>query len=399
MTATLAPDFAVRLAGEPAPAALRSSVSAVSWETGFEGADRVELTLANQDLRWLDHAALRLHTPLELTVGYAPGPLERVFSGTIVTHSAQFPDGGAPTLAVAAQDARARLQQGTRARSFAVEIPTVGLEPIPDTVVASQVAAERGLVPVLEPVGAALSVLLSGVDAVGALIDPDISQRAIRRQEGETDHEFLGRIASENGWELLIDHRGPLGGSTLRFFAPLGHLAPDLVLRWGATLVDFSPRISTVGELVSIAIPVWVSRIKQQLLVTVSWDWDDASLNIDVHPDDADAVVGGAAGMILINEPATPSTAPRQILAKLLPRLHDRLTAGATTIGDPRIVPGAVVQVEGVGEQFGGLYRVTSATHTLDGSGYRTRFEARKELWFGSIPLPAQGAVPIPHPR
>ncbi len=356
-------------------------------------------TLANQGLRWLDHAALRLHTPLELTVGYAPGPLERVFSGTIVTHSAQFPDGGAPTLAVAAQDARARLQQGTRARSFAVEIPTMGLEPIPDMVVASQVAAERGLIPTLDPVGAALSVLLGGVETVGTLVDPDGSQQAVRRQAGETDHQFLARIAVENGWELLIDHRGPLGGSQLRFFSPLAHLAPDLVLRWGATLVDFSPRISTVGDLVSIAVPVWVARLKQQLMITVSWDWDEASLNIDVHPGDGGLGVGGAVGKILINEPVTPFTAPRRILAELLPRLHERLTAGATTIGDPRIVPGAVIQVEGVGEQFGGFYRVTSATHTLDGSGYRTRFEARKELWFGSIPLPTQGAVPIGHPR
>jgi len=54
-----------------------------------------------------------------------------------------------------------------------------------------------------------------------------------------------------------------------------------------------------------------------------------------------------------------------------------------------------VLQLEGLGQQFGGLYRVTSATHTIDGSGYRTSFEARKEIWFGSIPLPEQGALPI----
>ncbi len=54
------------------------------------------------------------------------------------------------------------------------------------------------------------------------------------------------------------------------------------------------------------------------------------------------------------------------------------------------------MQLEGVGEQFGGLYRVTSATHTIDGGGYRTSFEVRKEIWFGSIPLLEQGAVPVP---
>ena len=54
-----------------------------------------------------------------------------------------------------------------------------------------------------------------------------------------------------------------------------------------------------------------------------------------------------------------------------------------------------MLRIEGVGEQFGGLYRVTSVTHTLDGGGFRTSFEVRKEIWFGSIPLPDQGAVPV----
>jgi len=54
-----------------------------------------------------------------------------------------------------------------------------------------------------------------------------------------------------------------------------------------------------------------------------------------------------------------------------------------------------VLQLEGVGEQFGGLYRVTSATHTIDSSGYRTNFEVRKEIWFSSIDPLAQGAIPV----
>ena len=47
-----------------------------------------------------------------------------------------------------------------------------------------------------------------------------------------------------------------------------------------------------------------------------------------------------------------------------------------------------MVRLEGLGEQFGGLYRITAATHTIDSGGYRTTFQARKEVWFGSIPLP-----------
>jgi len=78
-----------------------------------------------------------------------------------------------------------------------------------------------------------------------------------------------------------------------------------------------------------------------------------------------------------------------------VPKLSRRLTGSGSTLGDPRIVPGAVLRLEGLGVQFSGLWRVTSATHTLDTGGYRTSFEVRKDIWFGQIPLPAQGAVPI----
>ena len=36
-----------------------------------------------------------------------------------------------------------------------------------------------------------------------------------------------------------------------------------------------------------------------------------------------------------------------------------------------------------------------AAVTPIDGGGYRTTFELRKEIWFGSIPLSDQGAVPV----
>jgi uncharacterized protein len=78
-----------------------------------------------------------------------------------------------------------------------------------------------------------------------------------------------------------------------------------------------------------------------------------------------------------------------------LAKLNNRLTGSGRCVGDPRIQAGTLTRLEGVGKQFGGLYRVTSATHTIDSGGYQTSFELRKEVWFGSIPLLEQGAVTI----
>lgn len=392
-TPYFAPELALRIAGEPIPAALRAALTSVQLQSSLNAAGRVEVGIANEGLRWLDHPLLEIDTELSLGLGYAPATPTSMFSGAITGHSATFPSAAIPTLTVAAQDRMRGLAEGRKARWFAIPIPTVGNTPLPDLAVTGIVAAENGLIPIHEPVGAALSVILGGVEAAAAIDDAGAMQKVIRKQEDESDFDFLMRIALENGWELLIDHADPLGGRKLRFFSPLDHLTPDLTLAYGRSLVDFTPRLSVVGQVVSVTAYVWVARLKTQLAIRVGWDWDRAELSIEVRP--ALTPMGGGRDDLLIGEPVTPYSAPRTIVSHLIPKLNQRLTGTGSAIGDPRIVPGAVIRFEGLGAEFGGLYRVTSATHTIDGSGYRTTFDVRKEIWFGSIPLPDQGAVPV----
>jgi len=392
-TLRYAPESQIKIDDEPIPAALRASISSVRHQTGLEGADRVELNLVNENLRWLDHPLLALDNKLTLSIGYAPDPLKQVFVGEVVGQTASFPSSGTPTLMVAAQDRMQRLQQGTKVRWFAIPVPSVGNFPLPDPVVTSIVSLENGFVPIPDPVGAALAVLLGDAQAVAPVGDPDAMQKVIRKQDCESDFAFLARIALENGWEMLIDHTGPLGGYQLRFMSPLDHLTPEVTLKYGRSLVDFTPRISNVGQILSVTAYVWVSQIKTDFTVTVAWDWDRMALTLDIRP--ARIPLREGPSHYHIKEPVTLLSAPRRIISELIPKLNQRLTGSGSTVGDPRILAGTVIRLEGLGRQLGGLYRVTSATHTIDSGGYRTSFEARKEIWFGSIPLTEQGAIPV----
>jgi phage protein D len=60
--------------------------------------------------------------------------------------------------------------------------------------------------------------------------------------------------------------------------------------------------------------------------------------------------------------------------------LNNRLTGSGAAVGDARIRAGAVIQLEGLGPDFSGNYRVTSATHALDADGYKTYFKVQKEI-------------------
>jgi hypothetical protein len=321
-----------------------------------------------------------------LSIGYAPDPLEEVFVGEITGVNATFPNGGMPTITVVAHDFLQRMTTGSKERAFALSLPCIGKFPLPDPLIASLVGVTDLLIPVVDPAGAALSFLTL---VIAYAIDPLEAKRAIRIQQGQTDFEFLSMLAKENGWEMFIDHTAEPRGYVLRFQFLIQDYAPALTLKWGESLSEFTPKISTVGQVVGISTRIWIASIKMEFVLVLSWDFDRAAFDLMIYPGlgSLDELVGAKAQGLLKVDAIGPATAPKKILGELLPRLNNRITGSGSTVGDPRIKATRVVNFEGIG-QLGGLYRVTSATHTLDSSGYRTQFDARKEVWFGSIPVP-----------
>ena len=380
----LAPEFAISIDGNAIPAALRASIVSVTHTDGMEGADRVEVSVANTSLQWLDHPLLQVNNEFRLAMGYAPGPLEEVFVGEITGIEPSFPSSGIPMIRLTAQDYLQRLQIGTKDRAFRIKIPSVGNFPLPDSAVAALVAGTNALIPELDPVGGTLSTLIG---LATFLAFPQFAQMAVRKQSGVDDFQFLTEVAKDNGWQMYIDHTAEPHGRVLKFQFLIQDYAPSLTLKWGASLMEFTPRLTTVGDIEGVAARVWVDSIKMDFVIALNWDYDRAMFKLSITP-------GGeigellAPGKVTTLKPTSYAAAPRKILTELLPKLNNRLTGSGSTVGDPRIKASRVVNLEGLGDQFGGLYRITSATHTMDGGGYRTSFQARKEVWFGSIPKP-----------
>src|SRR5678816_4123560 len=115
-TPKFVPDFRLEIDGAGLPTTMRASIMSVTLHTGLEGADRVEVTLVNDSLRWLDNPLFQLDHELRLYLGYADEGLDQMFVGTVVGNGASFPQSGPATVTVTAHDARQRLQQGTKVR-------------------------------------------------------------------------------------------------------------------------------------------------------------------------------------------------------------------------------------------------------------------------------------------
>lgn len=377
----------MQVGGTNLPAGLRGAISSVTWTTALEGSDSVEVTFANPNLQWLDNPILAVDQPFNLSVGYAPDPLEKVFVGEITGVEPTFPSGGMPTIRVTAHDFLQRLTHGQVDRAFYIQIPESVTIPLPDPAVAAIVSGSNLLIPDLDPVGGVLSTLMTLASYIAA---PDEPQKWVRKQQSTSDFDFLTAIAKENGWEMYIDHTAEPKGYMLRFQFIVQDYAPSVTLRWGSSLMDFTPRLTTVGDVFGISARVWVASLQLEFVIIVSWDYDRAAFDLMIYPGlgDLSTLLGEKASKTISIKPTGFGNSLREILSELLPRLNNRLTGTGSTIGNPAIKPGKVINLIGLGGQFGGLYRITSATHTFDGSGYKTSFKVRKEVWFGGIPLP-----------
>lgn len=384
------PDFRIRINGEDIPGSLRSSVTSVRYEDGMQAADRVEVGIANVDLRWLqkhirglgfrpfptgvDIGPVRAQvTPeglfdvdnrLDLAVGYADGDMEDVFVGEITGVQASFSGGGVPSMTLVAHDHLHRLSQGKYARGFG---------PLPDAVIAAIVSAENRLIPAIDPAVMGASAALSALNYVFG--------GSGRKQKGQSDLELIKEIAAAYDADFWVE------GDVLylsRFFPK--EYAPRLSLVWGRSLLDFSPQVSTVGRIVSVGAKFTLREIPLSFLVNVFWDFDRETLGIEVVPGEAAAgvkAVGGTSLTIVDRPVASPVDLTNSAIAlarELRNKLNNRLTATGTAVGDPRIRAGAMITVDGLGPNFSGNYRIASATHSIDSGGYRTSFEARKEI-------------------
>jgi Bacteriophage probable baseplate hub protein len=385
-----APEYKIQINGADLPSQVRTAVTSVRYEDGRQAADRVEVGIANPNLRLLKNhirglgfqpfpsglslgpvrvaeaapaGTFDIDNKLTLAVGYAPGPLEQMFEGEITGVTVNFPNGGMPAMTVVAHDYMNRLQRGKFARGFGF---------LPDAMIAAILSAENLLIPAIDP------AIIAGSTAIAAV--NFIFGGTGRKQRGQSDFELLQEIAATYDADFWVD------GNTLYLSRFLKEYTPRLTMTWGQNLLDFSPKVSTIGQVAGVGMRFVLREIPLDFLVAVGYDFDRESIIISVVPGAAAATTESLLGSVLeiidqpIASPADLTNSALVIAHELREKLNNRLTGTGSCVGDPRIRAGAMIRLEGLGPDFSGNYRVASATHSIDGSGYRTNFEVKKEI-------------------
>ena len=379
------PQFEIKIQGANLPRNVLRDVIQVTYQDGLKEIDSFQITVNNWDTVTRDFKYVgaetadslennplhRLFDPsnklVDVWLGYA-GHLRLMMQGTFTTIEPTFPSSGAPTLAVRGLNVLHQLRpkpytttwENKKISQIAKNIATL-IDPGPPP-------KKRFPLPIV--------------------IDDNVKEDEIPylAQKNEYDIDFLLSQARKYGYVVFVLEGDPHGQGVERkrrlYFGPSQTDMPGLrdvtfALKWGISLTDFKPTLTTTNQNKSVTVNGWNRATKQPIHATATFDDPKLNINRDLHEM---LQKGDPRDERVVNEPVyTPAQARERAVAILHNRHKEMVTASATCIGLPDLRAGQRVQIEGLGARFSSTYFVTNTTHTIGDGGYTTKFNARRE--------------------
>lgn len=345
---TLSPEFDVRIAGQDLPPKAKADLVAVAAVEDVDAPGMFTLTLVGWDglemkVKWMDDDLFKEGNAVELQIGYT-GKLQFMFKGEITGLEPVFENRRPPTLTVRGYDRRHRLMRKRKTRSFLN---------MKDSDIASQIAADAGLRPDVKDTRVTLEYVL---------------------QHNQTDLEFLGQRADRIGYEVVVVDR------TLSFRPRKTDEGEVLTLSRDVELLEFFPRLSTVGQVEEIVVRGWDPKEKKELIGRSSTGDESPLLGRSASGPDMVGQAFEKTGGVSVDSPVHSQEEADQLARGWFGEMALHYIVGhGLCIGEPTLRAGSVVNIEGLGERFSGRYYVTSTEHQFKKStGYRTGFAVRR---------------------
>jgi phage protein D len=365
-----APEFSVEVDGAPLKQADKFDVIEIIVTMDVADLTSVDLKLNNYDdrtfdLKWSDSDKFRIGAKVLVRLGYAD-ELRTMLSGYVTTLTPSFPSDGPPTLGVRVLDPLVKLK-GSKPPPDQVQY-----KDMTDSQIAEKIARRHNL---------------------RSKVDDSKTKYKVMDQENKDDAQFLKLRAAAINFDVFMRTDPKKKDDVLYFVRPADGVGPDpirtYVLAWGTlrntdvapSLIDFRPTIAAANQVKSVTVRGWDVDKKKPIEVKATPDnTADVMGQKGERGADAATQLGGETGKneVIVGKFVSSEEEAFQLAKAELARLsYGYKTAKGKLIGLPDLRLNDNVEINGVGERFGGLYHVTKVIHTLNDKGYVTEFEAR----------------------
>jgi phage protein D len=390
------PRFEITASGTAIPSSVIRDVVQVTYNDSITEIDSFDITVNNWDAteRKFKYVGAEtstrstdpLHTlfepggrDFELKMGYG-SELTSMVKGSPTSLEPSFPAGGAPTLTVRAVNVLFKL----RTKRYRTQWHDKKISVVAEDIGKRNEPGGGKRFPI--PIRLGTTEEREGEKKVASI-----------SQENQYDIDFLLGEAYKIGYVVYVDREQPRHGparEVLHFGKSNAKISGEsdaaYELKWGLSLIDFSPKLSTANQARSVEIRSWDRQANKAIRKKVTVHDRDIKVNRDlVHLVDPAQSAGGSGFRpreeVSVNEPQfTGEQAHSRAVTMMEDRLRQLVEATGTTVGLPELRAGKRIRIVGLGARFSGTYFVTKTTHTINDSGYLTKFTARREKGEGT---------------
>lgn len=267
-----------------------------------------------------------------------------LIEGEITAIEAHFNEKSEAPIIVRGYDVSHRLHRGRYNRSFLNQT---------DSDIAKKIAKEVGI-------------------KIGKNIEESGETHEYVFQENQTNMEFLRERAAAIGFELFIQ------GQELYFRKPKSQKSLDLT--WLVNVSSFNTRIASAEQVSAVEVRSWdytqkrliSATAKSANLVTKTGNESGSSTSTKFDLDRQPPKI------TVVDRPVATTKQAENMAQALCDELGGEFVyADAKAEGNPKIRPGTVVDLKGMGDRFSGKYYVTETRHFYHQRIYKTEFSVR----------------------
>jgi phage protein D len=337
------PDFEIAVNGTPLPieAALQVSNIRVEVDSTLPGMFSFDLAGGDDEnaTALIDGDLFAIGGTVEIKLGYGE-KLEKLIVAEITGLEPVFTGNAHPLLTVRGYDRRHRLQRGRKTRSFVQQ---------KDSDIAAAIASEAGL--------------------TAETTDSEVVHEYIL-QANQTDMEFLQERARLIQYELTVEDK------TLHFRPVQNDQGELLTITPEDDLLEFYPRLSTMGQITEFKVLGWNPKDKKELVGKAAAGDEVSTMGgQDSGAALTESAFGAATTMLHSTPVLTQAEADQLARAGFNRAVLGLIVGDGVCNGRADLRPGSVIKIDGIGTRFSGQYYVKATRHEYSPNrSYQTHF-------------------------
>jgi hypothetical protein len=325
----LIPDCRVSVDGKKLEIGKDAALTRVDVDLDIDLFGQCVLTFNDPKLVLINGNDFASGTAVKVELGFHP-KLREVFEGEVVALEPIFRRDTPTLFKVVCQESLHRLGLSPMTRAF---------NQVDDKQIATKIAQEHGLT-AQAPSGTKEHIVQGNV----------------------TDAAFLRHLAAKSGNTLRIE------GKKLIIGPP--HKGETIDILPGDGLRKIKVKIKANTQVGEVTVHGWDPKTKKEITAKAKPQGSTQD-GAKMHGNNSSLAIAGHSPM-----PADTASAEAMAKGRLRKIAEGFIEAQGDMVGNPDVVPGAVLNLDKLGAEIDGSYRVHHAAHAFDKHGYFVRFDA-----------------------